>query len=295
MSSEQQEQASSSKLAITKVDECFMTAACMSANAGVILRHGGPFGASVVHNGMPVSCGHNTVLFDKDPTCHAEVNAIRHAVRDLGRSELSDCVLYTTCEPCPMCWGAIMASGLKVMYVGADRYCAARFGFDDKAFYDEFAGPASGTMMPVNPTKTDEDEKWMSKLASHSHVIVVSAAGELVGDSLSRGSDLGDALDTPMVRAIRMAAMTLGTHELSGCKVYASTQPDVFSHCACLWARISELFYAEPAADESEASYERQQLALKAEDRDLTTVWGCAVDECENVFKQWKSLSGQIY
>lgn len=76
---------------------------------------------------------------------------------------------------------------------------------------------------------------------------------------------------------------------------YASTQPDVFSHCACLWARISQLFYAERAADESEASYQRQQLALKAEDRDLMTTWGCAVEECENVFKQWKSLSGQIY
>lgn len=163
MSSDQQ-QTPSPKATITKVDECFMTAACMSATAGVILRHGGPFGAAVVRDGMPISCAHNTVLYNKDPTCHAEVNAIRHAVRHLGRSELSDCVLYTSCEPCPMCWGAIMASGLKVMYVGADRYCAAKFGFDDKAFYDEFAGPESGSMMPVNPAKTEEDEKWMAKV-----------------------------------------------------------------------------------------------------------------------------------
>jgi len=114
-----------------------MKAAAMSATSGVKLQHGGPFGAAVVKGGIIISCAHNTVLLDKDPTCHAEMNAVRDACRALGSHDLSDCELYTTCEPCPMCWGAVQWSRLNKIYIGADRYTAARYGFDDKVFYDE--------------------------------------------------------------------------------------------------------------------------------------------------------------
>merc|ERR1711934_842022 len=84
-----------------------MKAACASAETGVTLQHGGPFGACVVRDGIFISLSHNTVLYDCDPTCHAEMNAIRYACTALNSHDLSDCELYTTCEPCPMCWGAI--------------------------------------------------------------------------------------------------------------------------------------------------------------------------------------------
>lgn len=115
----------------------FMQAAAASATAGVKLRHGGPFGACVVKGGIIIACSHNSVLLDKDPTCHAEMNAVRQACQSLQSHDLSDCELYTTCEPCPMCWGAVQWSRLNKVYIGADRFTAAKYGFDDKVFYDE--------------------------------------------------------------------------------------------------------------------------------------------------------------
>eukprot|EP00931_Biecheleriopsis_adriatica_P007226 TRINITY_DN108534_c0_g1_i1.p1 TRINITY_DN108534_c0_g1~~TRINITY_DN108534_c0_g1_i1.p1 ORF type:complete len:425 (-),score=80.71 TRINITY_DN108534_c0_g1_i1:89-1363(-) len=119
------------------VAEAFMCAAAASAKAGVKLCHGGPFGACVVKGGIVISCAHNSVLLDQDPTCHAEMNAVRQACAALQSHDLSDCELYTSCEPCPMCWGAVQWSRLNKVYIGADRFTAAKYGFDDKVFYDE--------------------------------------------------------------------------------------------------------------------------------------------------------------
>mmetsp|Transcript_15437 Transcript_15437/g.35252 ORF Transcript_15437/g.35252 Transcript_15437/m.35252 type:complete len:423 (+) Transcript_15437:74-1342(+) len=119
------------------VASSFMKAAACSATCGVKLCHGGPFGACIVKGGNIISCAHNSVLLDKDPTCHAEMNAIKQACKALQSHDLSDCELYTTCEPCPMCWGAVQWSRLNKIYIGADRFTAAKYGFDDKVFYDE--------------------------------------------------------------------------------------------------------------------------------------------------------------
>jgi len=129
-----------------------MQAACASALTGVTLKHGGPFGACVVRNGIFISMAHNTVLMDKDPTCHAEMNAIRYACDALGTHDLSDCELYTTCEPCPMCLGACSWSRIKKIYTGVDRFTAAQFGFDDKVFYDELeAHSGQWAVTPASP------------------------------------------------------------------------------------------------------------------------------------------------
>ncbi|XP_065179571.1 uncharacterized protein LOC135810032 [Sycon ciliatum] len=117
----------------------FMMAGCCSAFAGVCNQHGGPFGATVTKDNQIVSCMHNTVLQDENPTRHGEMNAIRQACANLRSADLTGCDMYTTCEPCPMCWGAIQRSGIRDMYIGVDRYLAAEFGFNDKAYYDEIA------------------------------------------------------------------------------------------------------------------------------------------------------------
>jgi guanine deaminase len=124
------------------IAEAFMQSAAMSALAGVRLGHGGPFGASIVRDGVIISCAHNMVLHRQDPCCHAEMNAIEQACKALGTHDLSDCDLYTTCEPCPMCWGAVQWSRLGTAYLGVDRHTAAKYGFDDKVFYDEIDGKA---------------------------------------------------------------------------------------------------------------------------------------------------------
>jgi len=103
---------------------------------------GGPFGASVVRDGVLISCAHNMVLHRSDPCCHAEMNAIQQACKAIGSHDLSDCELYTTCEPCPMCWGAVQWSWLRKAYIGVDRHTAAKYGFDDKVFYDEIDAKA---------------------------------------------------------------------------------------------------------------------------------------------------------
>ena len=102
---------------------------------------GGPFGAVIVRNGEIVAEGWNQVTSCTDPTAHAEIVAIRDAARRLGRFHLDDCEIYTSCEPCPMCLGAIYWAHLRHIYFANDREAAARIGFDDAFLYHEIPRP----------------------------------------------------------------------------------------------------------------------------------------------------------
>lgn len=107
---------------------------------GMLNNEGGPFGAVIVKDSQIIASAHNEVLKTNDPTAHAEMNAIREASKKLGRFDLSDCILYTTCQPCPMCLGAIFWARIKTVYYGATKDDAAKGGFDDKHFYSLIEG-----------------------------------------------------------------------------------------------------------------------------------------------------------
>lgn len=104
---------------------------------------GGPFGAVIVKAGEIIAVGHNEVIKTNDPTAHAEIVAIRKATKKLGRFDLSDCEIYSTCEPCPMCYSAIHWAKMKTLYYGATRFDAAKIDFDDQYIYDVIMGKAS--------------------------------------------------------------------------------------------------------------------------------------------------------
>lgn len=96
---------------------------------------GGPFGAVVTKGDEVIAVASNTVLRDNDPTCHAEINAIREACKKLGTYDLSDCEIHCTSEPCPMCLSAIIWSNVKVAYFGCTAVDAANIGFRDDYIY----------------------------------------------------------------------------------------------------------------------------------------------------------------
>ena len=100
---------------------------------------GGPFGTVIVKAGEVVATGTNRVTTDNDPTAHAEVNAIREACRRLGTFRLQGCVIYTSCEPCPMCLSAIYWAGIERIYYGNTKLDAEAIQFGDKFIYDEIA------------------------------------------------------------------------------------------------------------------------------------------------------------
>ena len=102
-----------------------------------IINGGGPFGAVIVKDGKIVSTGVNRVTAHTDPTAHAEVTAIRKAAKKLGTFDLKGCEIYTSCEPCPMCLGAIYWAHLDKMYYGNTKTDAKNIGFDDSFIYDE--------------------------------------------------------------------------------------------------------------------------------------------------------------
>ncbi|CAK9138044.1 unnamed protein product [Ilex paraguariensis] len=112
-------------------DHKFLTKAVEEAYKGVEYGDGGPFGAVVVCNDEVVVSCHNMVLKNTDPTAHAEVTAIREACKKLNQLELSDCEIYASCEPCPMCFGAIFLSRIKRLVYGAKAEAAIAIGFDD--------------------------------------------------------------------------------------------------------------------------------------------------------------------
>lgn len=109
---------------------------------------GGPFGAVIVKNGTIIAEGQNNVTAKNDPTAHAEVTAIRNACRALGSYQLDDCVIYTSCEPCPMCLGAIYWARPKAVYYASSHKDAADAGFDDSFIYDEIEKQTSERMIP---------------------------------------------------------------------------------------------------------------------------------------------------
>ncbi|MDR2171506.1 MAG: nucleoside deaminase [Planctomycetaceae bacterium] len=125
----------------------FMGLAIDVAIEGMRKNMGGPFGAVIVRNDEVIATAHNEVLGTNDPTAHAEVVAIRRATAILGRFNISDCEIYSTCEPCPMCLSAIHWAGIKKLYFGADRYDAAIGGFDDEFIYKIMDGSANSPLL----------------------------------------------------------------------------------------------------------------------------------------------------
>ncbi len=117
---------------------------------------GGPFGAVIVKDGRIVSRGTNRVTASHDPTSHAEVNAIRQAAAALGTFDLSGCELYTSCEPCPMCLGAIYWAHIDKVYYGCTKDDARQAGFDDSFIYDEMRLPPDGRQLPSERIMGDE-------------------------------------------------------------------------------------------------------------------------------------------
>lgn len=121
-------------------DAEYMREAIDEARAGIEHGHGGPFGAVVVRDGQIVGRGHNRVLLKHDPTCHAEMEAIRDACSNLGTHDLSGCTIYVTAEPCPMCLSACMWANINIVVYGCNRDDSEQIGFRDRAFYDCLAG-----------------------------------------------------------------------------------------------------------------------------------------------------------
>ena len=126
-----------------------MTRAIQLSVENVRSGQGGPFGAVVVKNNDIVAEGANRVTSTQDPTAHAEVVAIREACRKLGVFDLEGCDLYTSCEPCPMCLGAIYWARLSRIYFGGLAADASAAGFDDSVIYDQFALPHPERAIPM--------------------------------------------------------------------------------------------------------------------------------------------------
>ena len=119
--------------------------AAMNAASG----RGGPFAALIVRDGEVVASGSNGVVSENDPTAHAEIQAIRAAARALGSFKLAGCALFASCEPCPMCLGAVYWARIERVYFAATRREAAAAGFDDARVYEEFGLPLSERTVPL--------------------------------------------------------------------------------------------------------------------------------------------------
>ena len=128
---------------------------------------GGPFGAVIARNGEIIATGVNRVTAEHDPTAHAEVSAIRATCKKLGTFDLSGCEIYTSCEPCPMCLGAIYWAHIDKMYYGNDKADAKRIGFDDSFIYEEIALSPESRRLSSERVLGDEAVKafdmWMKK------------------------------------------------------------------------------------------------------------------------------------
>jgi len=130
---------------------------------------GGPFGAVIARGDALVSTGTNRVTASGDPTAHAEIVAIRRAAEALGTYDLSGCTLYTSTEPCPMCLAATWWARLDGIVYAADRFAAARAGFDDAEIYQEVAADIGARRLPFRQELAEEGERPFEAWAANPH------------------------------------------------------------------------------------------------------------------------------
>ena len=146
--------------------ESFMREA-IKLSAESVRSGGGPFGAVIVRNGEIIARGENRVTVCNDPTAHAEVSAIREAAARMGTYDLSGCEIYSSCEPCPMCLGAIYWARLDRLYYAGTRADAANVGFDDAHIYEELPLDPSQRELPTESLLREEAQRvfaaWAEK------------------------------------------------------------------------------------------------------------------------------------
>lgn len=151
-----------------KAKEKFMKEAINVAINGMNQNEGGPFGCVIVKDGKIIGRGNNKVTSTNDPTAHAEVIAIREACKNLKSFQLEGCEIYTSCEPCPMCLGAIYWARPEKVYFGSNHVDAAKIGFDDEFIYKEIPLPYDKRSIPFEQLGRDialePFQKWMEKL-----------------------------------------------------------------------------------------------------------------------------------
>jgi guanine deaminase len=136
--------------------EKFMRMAIELSEQNVNKSEGGPFGAVIVKDGVIVASSANKVVQQNDPTAHAEVSAIRLACQQLGTHNLEGCIIYTSCEPCPMCLGAIYWAHISTIYYGNTKADAANIGFDDHFIYQELERPMHHRKLKIIQLLRDE-------------------------------------------------------------------------------------------------------------------------------------------
>jgi guanine deaminase len=153
-------------MGLTDQHEAFMRRAIELARVGAGSNAGGPFGCVIVKDGRIIGEGSNRVTSTNDPTAHAEIVAIREACSSLGDFQLTGCTIYTSCEPCPMCLGAIYWARPEAIYFAATREDAHTAGFDDEVFYDEFERPNDERKLRMRPLLRAEAVSVMNEWAA---------------------------------------------------------------------------------------------------------------------------------
>lgn len=149
----------------------FMEKAIMNAEKGIDSKEGGPFGAVIIDkDGNIISNGNNKVIKEKDPTAHAEITAIREACKKLETYDLSNCILYTSCEPCPMCLSAIIWANIKEVYYGCTKEDAGEIGFRDDIIYDYLKGK-NKKLIKLNQMNREECIKVFEKYKKNDGII----------------------------------------------------------------------------------------------------------------------------
>lgn len=152
---------------MTEEDKRFMQRAIELSRKGMESNQGGPFGAIVVKDGKIIGEGNNCVTSSNDPTAHAEVVAIRNACKNIQSFQLEDCIIYTSCEPCPMCLGAIYWARPKKIFYACTKQDAAKIGFDDAFIYEEINLDTTNrkieTLQIMNKEANEVFEAWAAK------------------------------------------------------------------------------------------------------------------------------------
>jgi tRNA(Arg) A34 adenosine deaminase TadA len=137
-------------------EEQFLERAVDLASLNVTSKRGGPFGCVIVQNGKIIARGANSVTRTHDPTAHAEMVAIRKACKKLKSFQLDECLIFSSCEPCPMCLGAIYWARPKALYFASEQHDAARVGFDDAFIYEELKRPLAKRKLKTVQIKKGE-------------------------------------------------------------------------------------------------------------------------------------------
>lgn len=301
-------------------NKLYMSIAALEAAKAVKNEVGGPFGAVIVLDDKIIATGHNTVVGTNDPSNHAEVNTIRIAIKEFKKNnkdiDLSNAIIYSSCEPCPMCLATICRAGIKDVFIGCTREDAKKSGFDDSFIYDVFSGKSNKNQIKMDIRKDIKDISDLVELLKgkyklrlnednqdctsfilkvkrddENHVI----SSKIIASAKDNFEQTQDPTSYASINVIRDASKIKNNFDLSEYELVSLNQPLAISFATMHWAKLIDVTCGINYEKEYGVDENRVLATINGDkDKSLIKTQSIGREDCIKAFELWENKINRV-